>query len=60
MMAFYLIVFIKCIPSWDGLSHQFVQPIAEQLTILMIFTIIFTTQAFDYIIFTRKATSYNL
>ena len=41
-------------PSWDGVSDRFVQPIAEQLTILMIFTITFTIQTFDSIIFKRK------
>ena len=44
----------------DGVSDRFVQPTAEQLTILMIFTIIFTTQTFNYIIFKRKLNSYIL
>ena len=37
------------------------QPIAEQLTILMIFIIVFTTQTFDNIMFKRKKslTNYN-
>ena len=32
----------------DGVSDRFVQPIAEQLTILRISTIIFTIQTFVY------------
>ena len=50
----------KLKPSWDGVSGQSVQPIAEQLTILMIFTLIFTTQTFDYVIFKRKSNLYEL
>ena len=50
----------KLKPSWDGVSDRFVQPIAEQLTILMIFTLIFTTQTFDYVIFKRKSNLYEL
>ena len=38
---------------------RFVQPIAEQLTILLIFKIIFTTQKFDYLIFKRKFNLYE-
>ena len=60
VMAFYLMVFYENIPFWDGVSEWFVQPIAEQLTILMIFTIMFTTQTFDYIIFKRKSNFYEL
>ena len=45
---------MKIIPSWDGVSDRFVQPIAKQLTISMIFTIMFTIQTFDYTIFKRK------
>ena len=60
VMAFYLMVFYENIPFWDGVSERFVQPIAEQLTILMIFTIMFTTQTFDYIIFKRKSNFYEL
>ena len=41
--------------GWD----RFVQPIAEQLTILLIFKIIFTTQKFDYLIFKRKFNLYE-
>ena len=36
------------------------QPIAEQLTILMIFIIVFTTQTFDNIMFKRKKNSHEL
>ena len=50
----------KFIPSWDGVSSCFVQPIAEQLTILMILTLIFTIQTFDYVIFKRKSNLYEL
>ena len=58
VIAFYLWKLI--IPSWDGVSGQFVQPIAEQLMILLIVNITFTTQTFDYIIFKRKVNSYEL
>ena len=49
-MVFYLMIFYEnlCIPSWDGVSDQFVQPIAEPLTISMIFTIMFTTVNVHY------------
>ena len=50
----------KLNPSLDGVSGRYVQPIAEQLTILMIFTLIFTTQTFDYVIFKRKFNLYEL
>ena len=49
-----------CIPSWDGVSDQFVQPIAEPLTISKIFTTMFTTQTFDYIIFKGKSNLHKL
>ena len=50
----------KLKPSWDGVSDRFVQPIAEQLTILMIFTLIFITQTFDYVVFKRKSNLHEL
>ena len=59
VMAFYFLLG-KLIPSWDGVWDRFLQPIAEQWTISMIFTIMFTTQTFDYIIFKRKSNLYEL
>ena len=53
------VILWKLKSSWDEVSDQFVQPIAEQLTILMIFTLIFTTQTFDYVIFKRKSNLYE-
>ena len=59
VMAFYFLLW-KLIPSWDGVWDRFLQPIAEQWTISMIFTIMFATQTFDYIIFKRKSNLYEL
>ena len=53
-------ILLKLKPSWDGVSDRFVQPIAAQLTILMIFTLIFITQTFDYVVFKRKSNLHEL
>ena len=55
-MAFCLMVFYENLNlTFLGWSIRSVcKPIAEQLTILMIFTLILTTQTFDYVILKKK------
>ena len=49
----------KLKPAWDEVSDWFVQPIAEQLTMLMKFTLIFTIEMFDYVICKKSPTYAN-